>query len=580
MRKKKLLTLSVGILLVAVLLFAGIPTLADDAPTVHYDILITNGTVVDGTGAPRYQADVGIRDGKIVAIGKLAKGKAERVIDAEGLVVAPGVIDTHSHSETILLRDYRGLSFMHMGVTTLILGEVSGAPLPYSPEEGSWVSLAGLFKRLEDQGISLNYGSYVGKESVVDMVMGPVDRPPTEAELKFMKYLVAEAMEDGAFGLSSALAYAPSIFTSTETMIELAKVAAQYGGAYKSHVRGEDEYTLEPGHGIRELIDICIAAGLPGIVTHMKAPGIKCWEQKIMQKSIDLINETRAEGYDIVADMYPYQFGATSLRAVLPPWAVEGGTEAMLARLMDPVLRAEIRAGIYEEIELPYWFNFVMVCTGKDFSKIGFTSSPTGKNTDLEGKFFDEIALIRGYTEPDDAIEAIFDIIIEENGGGGMIIPAYFEESDIELAMREPWMAFCTDGVAYNPAWGGKPHPRYFGTYPRVLGVYVRERGIITLEDAVRKMTWLPAQQTGITDRGKIEVGLAADIFIFDPDTVIDKATYVDPLQYPEGIPYVMVNGVVVIDDGVHNGAAPGKILRLTDYPETIKMRRAKAGRL
>ena len=575
MKKKKLLTVSVGVLLVAALLFAGIPTVADDAPTVHYDVLIVNGTVVDGTGAPGYQADVGITDGKIVAIGKLAKGKAERIIDAEGLVVAPGFIDPHGgisiSSRDGSVRNPQCLSKIYDGVTTLISGEGSVAPRPYDPDR-AFCTLAEAFRLFEESGISCNYASFVNHGKVRSFLLGNEDREPTEAELQVMKFLVAEAMEDGALGLASMLVYTPECYSTTELVIELAKVAAKYGGTYRTHIRGEDIHQLEPGLGTAEMVQICEEAGLPVVQIHFKAPGPEFYELGMLQQTIDYIDEARAEGLDVQAHLYPYMFGATGLSAIIPPWEKAGLTTpewlALLEKGTDS--RARIRAEIYEEIPAPVeWFNFVMDTAGGDFSKLGFRSSPTGTNAAYVGMFFDEIAELKGYPVPpytlEDAIEVIFDILIEEHGGGGLLAPAYFEESQIELCLQQPWMAIGSDAGARDPATGGLPHPRAYGTFARVLGEYSRERGVITLEDAVYKMTGLPCEQIGITDRGKIEVGLAGDITVFDPLTVKDKATYTEPLQYSEGIPYVIVNGVVVIDDGEHTGALPGKILRLTE---------------
>jgi len=545
-----------------------------------YDLVIVNGTIIDGTGAPRCAADVGIKNGKIMKIGDLKKIDAARIINAAGLIVAPGFIDSHCNDrpESVIANPY-ALSMTHQGVTSLIMGEQGFAPSPHYGASG-YNNLSEGFQLLMDHGIAVNYGTYIDQADARITVMGFETGDPTAQQLAAMKALVADAMKQGAFGLSSALTYAPGAYNSTETVIELAKIAAAYGGSYKTHVRGEDQFTLDEGRGISEAVEIGKKANIPVIINHLKAPGVVAYELGIMQKIIDFIAVAQRGKQKIYAQMYPYQYGVTSLHLLLPPWRQEGGNSAIVARLRDPAIRDETRKEIYAEVETPAFFNFVMTTSGGNWEKIKLASTVVESNSQYVNKNFYEIAQLMGYdiaTNPKDAIEAYFDLVISEysdsrtsEGAGGLqpkvILPAFYSEEDLFLGLNQSWVGIACDGLSQKPE-SPKIHPRCFGSYPKVLGYYSREKGLFTLEEAVRKMTGLIARQLGIKDRGKIARGYAADITVFNPDTVDDLATYGNPNVYPEGIEYVIVNGELVIDEGEITGALPGRILRHKKCP-------------
>lgn len=537
---------------------------AQEAP---YDLLIVGGHIIDGCGSPWYAGSVAVKDGKIVDIGRLEGASAKQVIDARGLVVAPGFIDLHSHSDYTLLVDGNAESKIRQGVTTEILGEANSAgPIlgpaieefdkssaPLSQKGGikrDWTTLGEYFARLERDRISVNIASYVGSGQVREDVMGNVNRRPTPEEMEKMKALVDQSMRDGAIGLASGLIYAPNMFETTNDLIELAKVSAKYGGIYTSHIRGEGANGVR---AIQEAIEISEKAGLPAHILHFKMDGKENWGH--MAAQIAEIHAARDRGVDITADMYPYLAGMTGLKQCLPPKYLEGTTDEIVARLKDRGAREEIRRDIAEG--LPGWDNNEVKAVG-GFHGVLLASVQKPENKKFEGKRMDEVARMMG----SDPVDALCDLLISEDASPYAI---YFSMSDpdVELAMKQPWVGFGSDGVAVNPgmAFMGKPHPRFYGTFPRVLGVYVREKHILTLPDAIRKMTSLAAQITGLTDRGMLRPGMAADITIFDPITVEDKATYENPMQYPVGIPYVIVNGVVVINKGEHTGARPGHVL-------------------
>lgn len=559
---KKIFGILVALVLTVSLALPAIAFGPVNPPLTPYDVLIKNGTIVDGTGAPAFRGHVFIKDGKIAKVveqsadAKKTKSatkiadlamQAKKVIDASGLVVAPGFIDNHAHGSAF----GRCESKIYQGVTTEIRGPCGGGLglRAYNPKR-DYVSLSGYFNCMEEQGVSLNVGAWVGQSTIRGLVIGSrVDRAPTEEEMERMKRLVAAGMEGGAFGLSTGLIYPPSSYADTDELVELVKVIARYGGVYKSHIRGEGDELLE---AVAEAIEIGERAGVPVSICHFKCAGSSAWKAGLMVKAIELIEAARARGVEVTTEQYPYLAGSTGSGALIPTWAREGGTEEMLERFRDPEIRAILKQQIYQEIPCPGWWNLIAAADG--WGRIVFTSNP------YVGKTFVEIAQIRGVDDPADAL---FDMYLDGISGG--IIIYLMCDEDVELAMQQPWNAVGSDGSAVTLRIGGTGHPRSFGTWPRVLGVYVREKGVLTLEDAVRKMTWLPAQQIGITDRGKIAVGMAADITIFDPETVIDKATYIVPHQFPEGIPYVIVNGVVVIYDGEHTNAMPGIPIRLTE---------------
>ncbi len=530
----------------------------------QYDLLIVHGHIIDGSGSPWFEGSVAVKDGRIAGVGRLINPSAKRVIDASGLVVAPGFIDLHSHSDFDLLADGKAQSKIRQGVTTEILGESDSAGPVLGPAapgfdkslepmgiKRDWTTLGEYFARVERQGASVNIASYVGSGQVWDDVLGNVNRRPTPEEMDKMKQLVDQAMRDGAIGLSSGLMYAPNMFASTEELTELAKVAAEYGGIYTSHIRSEEG--TAGLHAIGEAIRIGEGAGLPVHILHFKMNAKTNWGR--MGEQVRFVQEARDRGVDITANQYPYVAGWTGLKQCLPPKYLEGASVEIVARLKDPASRAEIRQAI--ENGLPGWDNNEVRSVG-GWHGVLVAACQKPENKKYEGKRMDEVAAMMG-KEP---VDALCDLLISEDASVSAI---YFSmsEADVELAMKQPWLGIGSDGSAVNPemTFEGKPHPRFYGTFPRVLGVYVREKKVLTLPDAIRKMTALPAQITGLTDRGMLRAGMAADITIFDPKTVRDKATFEDPMQYPVGIPYVIVNGVVVISNGEHTSAKPGRAL-------------------
>jgi N-acyl-D-amino-acid deacylase len=547
------------LLTLAALAFA----VANRAEAPQYDLLIVGGHILDGSGSPWFEGSVAVKDGRIVDVGRLTNATARQVIDAKGMVVAPGFIDLHSHSDFTLLADGKGQSKIRQGVTTEILGEADSAgPVlgPVVPEfdkdlrrygiERDWTTLGGYFARLERQGISVNIASYVGSGQVRECVMGNVDRDPTAEELEKMKGLVDQAMREGAAGLSSGLIYPPNSFAKTGELIELAKVAAKYGGIYASHIRGESWTSIR---ALQEAIEISEKAGLPVNIFHFKKYGRDNWGK--MDEQVKLIQAARDRGVDITANQYPYIAAMTGLEMTIPTKFQEGTSEQVVERLKDPKVRAEIRKAIADG--MPGWDDNEVKSVG-GWHGVQVASMQRPENKKFEGKRMDEVAQMMGK----DPLDALCDLLISEGGSAEAV---YFgmSDPDVRLAMQQPWVGIGSDGSAVSPEmeFVGKPHPRFYGTFPRVLCHYVREEHVLTLADAVRKMTSFSAQIEGLKDRGLLRPGMAADITIFDPETVIDKATFDAPHQYPVGIPYVIVNGVVVLDKGQHTGAKPGKVL-------------------
>jgi N-acyl-D-amino-acid deacylase len=529
----------------------------------QYDLVIKGGHILDGTGSPWYEGDVAVKDGKIASVGRLVNPTARRVIDAAGLAVAPGFIDLHSHSDYTLLVDGDGQSKIRQGVTTEIIGEDASAGPFTSPNQPdmsksprpadfkrNWQTLAQYFDVLQKSGTSLNVASYVGAGQVWMGVMGDVNRRPTSAERQKMENLVAQAMQQGAIGLSSGLIYPPNSYMTTDDLIHLARVAARYGGIYTTHIRGEG--ANEP-QALAEAIEIGEKAHLPVHILHFKMDGKPNWGHAIDQ--VRIIQAARDRGIDVTADQYPYIASMTHLEQCLPPKFLEGSLERRVEMLKNPRVREEIRQDISHG--LPGWVNNEVQSTG-GWHGVMVAAVNKAEDKQYEGKRMDEVA----NTMHTDPVNALCNLLVNE---GGTAYGIFFgmSEPDVELIMKQPWVGVGSDGAAVSPAmvFAGKPHPRFYGTFPRVLGVYVRERHVLTLADAVRKMTSLPAHITGLKDRGLLAPGMAADITIFNPQTVSDKATFENPLQYPVGIPYVIVNGVVVINHGEHTGAKPGEVL-------------------
>jgi N-acyl-D-aspartate/D-glutamate deacylase len=550
--------LALGVI-VSVLLVTG-PARSLDGP---YDLLLRNGKIIDGTGNAWFHGDVAVRDGRLAAVGRVPSGPAKHTIDAKGLIVAPGFIDMHSHSDFLLLEDGNAQSKIRQGVTTEVLGEGSSAG-PYqgnlTPRQVSldgrtvrWTTLGGYFDTLERAGIATNVVSYVGLDNVWQGVMGNSFERPTAAQIDQMKAVVDQAMKDGAFGLSSMLAMPPGSLAATEDIVALCKVVAQYGGIYSSHIRNEGIGVFE---AVKEAIAVGEQAGVAVDIIHLKIADQKLWGR--MNEIVALIEAARKRGVNVQANVYPYTRGNNNLASIIPPWAHEGGTKTMLARLKDVQQRARMKKDIRDG--LPGWYNHY-TAVGGDWGRM----LVSGKGR-YEGLTMDRILAVRakGKEPTPDPLDDLFDLLIEE-GGSVPTIYAHHTEKDMNLALVQPWCSIGSDGSAYateGPLRRGNPHPRNFGTFPRVLGVYVRQLGLLRLEDAVRKMTSLNAAKLGIHDRGLLRPGNRADVVLFDPERVIDRATYTSPFQYSYGIEYVIVNGQLVLDRGKHTGAHPGKALR------------------
>jgi dihydroorotase/N-acyl-D-amino-acid deacylase len=546
-----------------------VPSLTTNpVPAPQYDLLIKNGRIVDGSGRPGYNADIAIKGDRVVRIGNLVQATAARTIDAQGLIVAPGFIDMLGQSETYLLIDPRGMSKIMMGVTTEVTGEgESVAPInerQIKEQEDflrrynlniDWRTLAEYFERLEKQRTGLNLGTFVGATQVREYVVGFDDRPPTAAELERMKTLVADAMKDGALGVSTSLQYVPARFAGTDEIVELAKVAHQYGGIYATHQRSEANALDQSMH---EVFEIARRAQIPVEIWHLKTAYKKNWGR--MPQILDWIRQARTKGLDITADIYPYIAGSTSLSACLPPWALEGGTEKMLARLRDPDIRQRLKKEIASDAQ--DWENIYLGSGGASGVLIGSVV-----NRDLEpmqGKRVSQIA----EEQKKEPLDALFDLILADRGQTSAI---YFmmSEDDMRAAMRAPFVSFCTDSgsrATDGPLAGSKSHPRGWGTYPRILGRYVRDEHLLSVEEAVHKMTGAPAARVGLRDRGLVREGAFADITIFDPRRVIDRATFELPNQYPEGIEYVLVNGQISVDKGQRTPVLAGQVLRGPGY--------------
>ncbi len=538
------------------------------APAAPFDVVITNGRVIDGTGSPWYAADVGIRAGRIAAIGRLGDAPAKRRIDAAGRVVAPGFIDMLGQSELTILVDPRLPSKIFQGITTEITGEgESVAPLagfrraelqPSLDHLGvtaDWSDFAGYFRRLERQGIGINLASYVGATTVRAIVIGGDDRPPTAAELARMRALVRTAMQQGAVGVSTSLEYAPAPYASTEELVALASEAAPFGGIYATHMRSEGDGITA---ALEETFRIGREAHIPVEIWHLKVAGKANWGR--MGDVVARINAARAAGIDVAADTYAYPAWFNEMSAFVPPWAHDGGTARLVERLKDPASRARIR----KDLLTPSadWDNEWSEIEGPEAILIGVANNPALKS--LQGKTLKEIAAARG-TDP---IDTLLDILVEDNGQTYCAVFG-MNEADIALALVQPWTSVNNDssGTSTEGVLGAEhPHPRAYGTFPRILRKYVREEHRLTLEDAIRKFSALPAGRMRLVDRGLIKLGMWADVVVFDPDTITDRSTFAAPNQLASGMQWVLVNGVPVIDAGQATGARPGKVLRGPGY--------------
>ena len=536
-------------------------------PGDSFDVLILNGRIVDGTGNPWYRADVGIRGDKVVAIGKLSGTNAKKTIDAEGKIVSPGFIDMLGQSELILLVDNRAMSKISQGITTEITGEgESPAPVndrilnewkPFLDKfnvNADWKDFDGYFKRIEAHKSAINIGSFVGATQLREYVVGFDNREPTAEELEQMKDLLRQAMQQGALGLSTSLVYAPAVYAKTTELIELAKVASEYGGIYITHVRDEGDKLVQ---SVLEAGDIGRGGNLPVHIWHLKVSGKRNWGK--MLDILRLIETHRRQGVDMTADLYPYTAGATGLSATMPGWALEGGSKKLLERLRSEIDRGAIRTQL--ESDKFDRQNFYRD-SGPDGVLISSVYDPSLKK--YEGKRLSEIAK----DEKKHPIDVLFELLVADSARTGAI---YFmmSEDDVRLALAHSWTSFNTDynGVATDgPLSAAKPHPRTYGSFPRILGKYVRQEGVMTMEEAIRKMTSLAANRVGLKERGVLKTGFYADVVVFDPATVTDKATFEDPHQYSEGIEVVLVNGQPVYDGGKFTGNLPGKVLRGPGY--------------
>jgi N-acyl-D-amino-acid deacylase len=533
-----------------------------------YDIIIRNGHIIDGTGSPWYSGDIGIRNGRIAAIGFLGAAQARRTIDAHGMVVAPGFIDMLGQSELTILVNPHLPSKIFQGITTEFTGEGgSAAPLNGSIVKADqlaydhlkitpdWKTFREYFARLEKQGMGINLGTYVGATQVRRMVLGDDKVQPTPAQLEQMKSLVRDAMREGAVGVSTSLQYAPAPYATTEELIALASEASKFGGVYATHMRSE-------GSAITAAIDEAARIGreahIPVEIWHLKAAGKPQWGQ--MPQILAQIDKARASGVDISANTYAYPAWFNSFSAFIPPWAHDGGDAKMVERLKDPGVRARIR----KEMETPSteWDNEWQEIAGPEAILVSVVQNP--QLLPLQGKTIAEIAKLW----KKDAIDTIFDLLIQDNAYTYVAVFG-MSEPDVALALEQPWVSVDNDsqGTAPDGLLGQEhPHPRAYGTFPRILRKYVREEKKLRLEDAIRKFSALPAQRMRLSDRGVLKAGLWADVVIFDPQTITDRATFENPNQLAEGMQYVLVNGVPVVDSGKATNALPGKVLRGPGY--------------
>ena len=550
--------------LLALMLLLALPSgLSAQSRDPEFDLLIRNGTVYDGTGGPPIRADVAVRGDRIVAIGRLSASRAREVIDASGLAVAPGFINMLSWSTESLIADGRSQGEIRQGVTTQIFGEgESMGPLNARmkqrilSEQGDlkyeipWTSLAEYLTHLEKRGVSQNVASFIGATTIREYVIGLEDKPPTPEQLDEMRRLVREEMEAGALGIGSSLIYAPAFYASTEELIEMCKVAARYKGKYISHMRSEGNKLIE---AVEELIRISREASIPAEIYHLKAAGKENWGK--MDRVLAMIEAARRRGLKITADMYLYPAGATGLDAAMPPWALDGGYEALFRRLQDPATRSKISDAMRKPTD--DWESLYQAAGSPDqVLLVGFRSD---KLKPLTGKTLSEVARMRGA----DPVETILNLVLEDRS---RVETVYFlmSEENIKKQLRFPWVSLGSDAASMAPEGvfiKSSTHPRAYGNFARLLGKYVRQERVISLSEAVRRLSGLPSTNLGLDRRGFIKRGMFADLAIFDPKTIIDRATFENPHQYSEGMKHVIVNGVQVLKNGEHTGATPGRAL-------------------
>ncbi len=541
---------------------------ASAAQSEPFDVVIVNGHIIDGTGSPWYSGEVGIRAGRIAAIGNLEAAPRRQTIDARGMVVAPGFIDMLGQSELTMLVDPRLPSKIYQGITTEITGEGdSVAPLnaamiasdratyDHMKITPDWTNFREYFARLERQGMGINLASYVGATSVRRMVLGDADVQPTAAQLADMQTLVRQSMQEGAVGLSTALQYAPAPYAKTEELIALAGVAAEYGGIYASHMRSEGDTVLD---AIDEAVRIGREAHIPVEIWHLKAAGKANWGR--MPQIVARIDAARASGIDVSANTYAYTAWFNTFSAFIPPWVHDGGDAKLIERLKDPATRAHIRKDMLATNGT--WDNEWQEIPGPEAVLIAVVQNP--ELAALQGKRLSEVAAMW----KEDPIDALCDLLIRDKAFTEVAVFG-MSEPDVVLALKQPWVSIDNDSQGTSPDGllaQEHPHPRAYGTFPRVLRKYVREEHVLTLEDAIRKFTALPAQRMRLTDRGVLKQDMWADVVIFDPATIRDLATFEQPNQLSQGMEYVLVNGVPVIAEGKMTGALPGKVLRGPGY--------------
>ncbi|MGH9897863.1 MAG: N-acyl-D-amino-acid deacylase family protein [Pyrinomonadaceae bacterium] len=548
--------------LVALLLILMLPLLAVGQASPAFDVLIKGGMVYDGTGRAPRRVDVAIKGDRIVAIGNLRRARARNIIDVRGLAVAPGFINMLSHSEVSLIADGRSLGEIKQGITTQVFGEFSMGPLndqmkkQMAAEQGdvkfdiAWSTLAEYLTYLEKRGVSQNFASFIGAPTIREYVIGLEDKPPTPEQLEKMRELVRQEMEAGALGITTALIYPPAFFARTDELIELCKVAAEYKGKYTAHIRSEGNQLIE---AVQETIRISREAGLPAEIYHLKASGQSNWN-KIDQVAA-MIEEARHKGLKITADMYTYPAGATGLDASMPPWVFDGGPEAAYKRLQDTTTRKKIADAIRTPTN--EWENLYLLAGSPDRILLADFKSEALKP--LTGKTLAEISRMRGK----DPVETIMDLVLEDRSRIGTV---YFliSEENIRKQIHQPWVSFGSDAPSMAPEGiflKSSTHPRAYGNFARLLGKYVREEKVISLAEAIRRLTGLPATNLDLDHRGFLKKGMFADVVVFDPATIADYATFEHPHQYAVGVRHVIVNGVQVLKDGEHTGGKPGRAL-------------------
>jgi len=535
-----------------------------------FNVLIKNGRIVDGCGNPWFRADIGISNGKIEKICRLTEYDAEKVIDAENLMVCPGFIDIHTHSDLHLLVNPTADSHVHQGITTDVIGNCGMSVAPVSDfykeraeillkvynMEWNWKNLAEFFEILEKRGISINVASFIGQSAIRAAVMGAEKRPPTSSELVRMKELAAEGMKQGAFGMSTGLFYVPGGYASTQEIIELAKTVAQYDGIYTTHMRSEGNNLIE---ALKEALEIGEKANLPIQISHFKCTGPANWGK--IKLGFKLIKEARKKGLDVTCDAYPWITGVTPLIDYLPHWSQEGGITAVLKRLKDPKLREKIRNDM--EGGKPGEESLVKEL---GWSRIMISTSPSHR--EYEGKTMAEIAS----SENKDSYDLFFDLLIHDESEV-IAIEFWGNEEDVEEVLKHPLTIISSDSCAVTPEGPlglGKPHPRYYGNIPKLFSDFVRKRKIMTIEEAIGKATSFPARRLGLKDRGQIKEGMWADMVIFNPNEIDVVGNFGDPHHFPKGIKWVLVNGVVTIEEGKHTGVLAGKVLRKFSRPQFL----------